>query len=84
MHELRLARSARKELEALPDAALVRIARALDALPPNPRPRGCKKLRGASDLWRVRVGDYRIIYHLDDRAHLIEVRAIRDRKDAYG
>ena len=43
-----------------------------------------KKLRGASDLWRVRVGDYRIIYHVDDGVRLVEVRAIRDRKDAYG
>lgn len=83
MYELRLARSARKELQALPDAALGRVARQLDALPANPRPRGCKKLRGATDLWRVRVGDYRIIYHVDDGARVIEVRAIRDRKDAY-
>ena len=84
MYEVRLARSARKELEALPDAVLARVARALDALPSDPRPRGCKKLRGTSDLWRVRVGDYRIIYHVDDGVRLVEVRAIRDRKDAYG
>jgi len=83
VYELRLARSARKELDALPDTVLARVARALDALPATPRPRDCKKLRGASDLWRVRVGDFRIIYHVDDRARLIEVRAIRDRKDAY-
>lgn len=83
MYELRLARSARRELEALPDAVLARVARQLDALATAPRPRGCKKLRGATDLWRVRVGDYRIIYRVDDGASLIEVRAIRDRKDAY-
>jgi mRNA interferase RelE/StbE len=83
VYELRLARSARKELEALPDAVLPRVARTLDTLPADPRPRGCKKLRGSADLWRVRVGDYRIIYHIDDGARLIEVRAIRDRKDAY-
>lgn len=84
MYALRLARSARKELEALPDAMLVRIARQLDQLPIQPRPTGCKKLRGATDLWRVRVGDFRIIYRIDDTAQLIEVQAIRDRKDAYG
>lgn len=84
MYELRLVRSARKELEALPDAVLTRVARHLDALQTTPRPSGCKKLRGATDLWRVRVGDYRIIYHVDDGAQVIEVRAIRDRKDAYG
>jgi mRNA interferase RelE/StbE len=83
MYELRLARSARKELDALPDAVLNRVARHLDALTTEPRPRGCKKLRGASDLWRIRVGNYRVIYRVDDGAQLIEVRAIRDRKDAY-
>ncbi len=83
MYELRLARSARKELDAVSDAMLARIARQLDALVTTPRPRGCKKLRGATDLWRVRVGDYRILYRVDDAASLIEVRAIRDRKDAY-
>ncbi|HEX3867685.1 MAG TPA: type II toxin-antitoxin system RelE/ParE family toxin [Gemmatimonadaceae bacterium] len=84
MYELRLVRSARKELEALPDAVLARVARHLDALQTTPRPSGCKKLRGATDLWRVRVGDYRIIYHVDDGAQVIEVQAIRDRKDVYG
>jgi mRNA interferase RelE/StbE len=49
----------------------------------TPRPSGCKKLRGVRDLWRVRIGDYRIIYYVDDRAQMIEVRAIRNRKDAY-
>lgn len=84
MYELRLVRSARKELEALPDGVLARIARQLDLLSETPRPSGCRKLRGATDLWRLRVGNYRIIYAIDDMARLIEVRAIRDRKDAYG
>lgn len=84
MYALRLVRSARKELEALSDAMLGRVARQLDALPAEPRPKGCKKLRGASDLWRVRVGTHRIIYRIDNDARVIEVQAIRDRKDAYG
>ena len=84
MYELRLARSARKELDALPDAVLARVARQLDVLPDTPRPPGCKKLRGTTDIWRVRVGDYRIIYEIDDARRVITVRAIRDRKDAYG
>lgn len=83
MYELRLTRSARKELERLPDASLNRVARQLDLLTRDPRPRGCKKLRGARDLWRVRVGNYRVIYRVDDEARLIEVRAIRHRQDAY-
>jgi len=84
VYALRLARSARKELEALPGAMLARIARQLDQLSTQPRPPGCKKLRGTRDVWRIRVGDFRIIYRIDDAARLIEVQAIRDRKDAYG
>ncbi len=84
MYELRLARSARKELDALPDTVVVRIARSLDTLSLAPRPRGCKKLRGTVDLWRIRVGAYRIVYRVDDAARLIEIRAIGDRKDVYG
>ena len=84
MYELRLARSARKELDALPDSVVARIARSLDTLSLAPRPRGCKQLRGTVDLWRIRVGAYRIVYRVDDAARLIEIRAIGDRKDVYG
>lgn len=62
---------------------LNRVARQLNALATEPRPRGCKKLRGASDLWRIRIGNCRVIDRVDDGAQLIEVRAIRDRKGAY-
>jgi mRNA interferase RelE/StbE len=48
-----------------------------------PRPPGVKKLRGSSDLWRIRLGNYRIIYRVDDRKRLIDITHIRHRKDAY-
>ena len=84
VYAVRLVRSARKELEALSNTMLARVAHQLDALAADPRPPGCKKLRGASDIWRVRVGTHRVIYRVDDSARHIEVQAIRDRKDAYG
>lgn len=49
----------------------------------EPRPRGCKKLAGATALYRVRVGVYRIIYEVSDRIKLIVVERIADRKEAY-
>ncbi len=49
----------------------------------EPRPSGCKKLAGATGLFRVRVGVYRIIYEVSDRIKLIVVERIADRKDAY-
>ena len=55
----------------------------IEALANEPRPNGCKKLRGAKDLWRVRVGDYRIVEGLDDRAPEITVFRIRHRREVY-
>jgi mRNA interferase RelE/StbE len=63
--------------------SLLRIATKIDSFAEQPRPAGCKKLRGADDLWRVRVGDYRIIYAIDDTLSVVEIRVIRHRKDAY-
>lgn len=83
MHEVRIGRSAAKELEALPGNVVQRIATKIDALAQQPRPSGCRKLKGADDLWRIRVGDYRIIYAVNDIQSVVEVRVIRHRGDAY-
>ena len=83
MHEVRIGRSATKELETLPDKIVQRIGSKIDALAEQPRPSGCKKLKGADDLWRIRVGDYRIIYAVNDMESVVEIRVIRHRGDAY-
>lgn len=59
-YRVRFVRSARKELERLPDQVLQRVWPRIEALTDEPRPQGCRKLRGARDLWRIRVGDYRV------------------------
>lgn len=56
---------------------------AIHALADDARPAGCKKLVGSRDLWRIRVGDYRIIYRIDDRGLAIEVVIVRHRSAAY-
>jgi mRNA interferase RelE/StbE len=81
--QITFARSARKELEHLRDPLLSRIFRSIEALGRNPRPPGCRRLEGADDLWRVRVGDYRIVYSIDDARRLIDISAIRHRSDVY-
>jgi mRNA interferase RelE/StbE len=60
------ARSARRELEGLERPVAQRIISRVEALATGPRPRGCVKLQGAADLWRIRVGDYRVVYSIDD------------------
>lgn len=82
-YTVQFVRSARKELERLPDTVLQRVFARIEAFADTPRPPGCKKLRGARDLWRIRIGDYRVVYQLDDSQQLVEIRAIGDRKDVY-
>jgi mRNA interferase RelE/StbE len=78
-----LARSARKELEALDPPIVGRLVARIEELATNPRPVGSRKLRGSGNLWRVRVGDYRIVYGVDDRRRVVDVVRIRHRRAAY-
>lgn len=82
-YAVQFVRSARKELERLPDTILQRVFARIEGLASTPRPPGCKKLRGARDLWRIRIGDYRVVYAIDDGLRVVEIRTIGDRKDIY-
>ena len=82
-YQIVFARTARKELEILDNELIRRILRKIESLTANPRPPGCEKLKGRENLWRVRVGDYRIIYAVFDNNRLIDIILIRHRKDAY-
>jgi len=81
-HKVFLHPSAKRQLDDLPSGARPHIEDALRKLADDPRPHGCRKLAGA-DSWRVRVGDYRIIYEIDDAEMLVFVGWIGLRKDAY-
>ena len=75
--------SARKELERLSNSMNARIFPRLENLANDPRPTGCKKLRGGNREWRIRVGDYRVVYTIDDANLLIEITRIRHRSEVY-
>ena len=75
--------AARKELEALPDNVLARVVRRIESLGHAPWPAGCKKLRGYQDQWRVRVGDWRVVYIINDAARLIRITRIAHRREVY-
>jgi mRNA interferase RelE/StbE len=55
----------------------------LDALDVNPRPAGCKKLKSYKDQWRIRIGDYRVIYLIDESAKTVTVTRIAHRRKVY-
>jgi len=82
-YAITFARSASRELEALSDSLVDRIFPKIEALALNPRPRGCKKLRGELALWRIRIGDYRVIYSIDDAKKVVDITAVRHRSKAY-
>jgi mRNA interferase RelE/StbE len=78
-----LTSSSQRELKKLPADVVGRIFPRIQALASNPRPAGCKKLHGGDREWRIRVGDYRIVYTIDDKRLLVEVTRIRHRSEVY-
>lgn len=75
--------SAAKELDAIRGALFARIDRKIMALSENPRPSGSKKLRGYKDLWRIRVGDWRVLYSVDDSALRVSITRVAHRREVY-
>ncbi len=75
--------SAVDALRRLPRQVQVRIVAKAEALADNPRPSGCRKLAGAEDLYRVRVGDYRIVYAIRDAVLTVLVVRIGHRREVY-
>lgn len=74
---------AQKDLAGLPRDVARRIVERITRLAENPRPPGCKKLAAAANLWRIRIGNYRAAYSIDDQLREVLVEYIRHRKDMY-
>jgi mRNA interferase RelE/StbE len=82
-YRVTLKSSAEKEFFRLPDDITARILPRIKALAIDPRPHGSKKLRGGTDEWRIRVGDYRMIYAIDDEEKIVKVTRIAHRREVY-
>lgn len=76
-------RSAEKELERLPAAIVQRIRDAIRQLADNPRPHGYVKLKGYDNKYRIRVGNYRVLYEIHEAVVLVLIVQVVHRKDAY-
>jgi mRNA interferase RelE/StbE len=59
------------------------VLRAAEMLANNPRPDGCRKLQGSENSFRIRVGDYRVIYTLDDAVLIVAIERVRHRREVY-
>lgn len=83
MYELIISPSAEKEMDRLPARDRRRIVAGLEGLREEPRPPGCAKLHGTDGLWRIRVGQYRVVYTIQDEALVVLVVRVAHRKDVY-
>jgi len=81
--EVVIERHAERDLKQLERETRRRMYVALRALAENPYPHDCCKLAGSTSDWRIRVGDYRIIYEIDKKARTVRVMRIRHRREVY-
>jgi mRNA interferase RelE/StbE len=83
VYALLIKRSAERDLRRLPSTLFERVNERILALRDDPRPHGVRKLVGALEGWRIRVGDYRILYQIDDDAQTVTVVRVKHRRDVY-
>jgi len=83
VHEVYLERSAERDIKRLSADDFRRLILHIQALAENPRPPGCRKITGSKSDWRIRIGEYRVIYEIDDRNKAVRVMRIRHRREAY-
>jgi len=76
-------RSAEKDLERIEPKHVLRIIEVVESLSVNPFPPDCRKLRGVERIYRIRVGDYRVIYQVDIKAKIVVIYYVRHRRKAY-
>lgn len=82
-YTLNFTRQALKELEKIDEPFYSNIKQSIVALTINPRPPGCKKLKGTSMDYRIRIGNYRVIYTIFDKELIIDIITLGHRKDVY-
>ena len=82
MYEILISPAAEKDYKKIPAKEIERINNTIDSLAGNPRPAGYKKLKGRN-AYRVRTGNYRIIYEIEEKSLHVFVIRIRDRKEVY-
>lgn len=82
-YKIEITASAEKSLKKIPKKDLEKVVEAIQVLAISPFPSGCRKLKGEEDVYRVRQGNYRIIYEIIDNKLIVLVLKIGHRKDIY-
>jgi mRNA interferase RelE/StbE len=83
VYEVYLERAAENDLKRLPTTTFHRIISQIRALAENPRPSGCRKLAGSKNDWRIRIGDHRVLYEIDEKVKVVRIMRVRHRREVY-
>lgn len=78
-----ISKSVQKQIDNLPNDVIERVIEKIQNLASEPRPDGIVKLKGADNEYRIRIGDYRVRYEIDDESQLVEILQCKHRKDVY-
>lgn len=82
-YKVEFTKSAKKALDRIPNTVRNQLAVKIYSLKDDPRPDGCKKLKGEKDLYRIRVGNYRVVYLIQDGKLIVVVVKVGHRRDVY-
>ena len=83
MYKIFIAGPAERDLTRLAHDVHARVIAALQQLGRDPRPPGCRKLAGSASDWRIRVGDYRVVYEIADTLRVVRINRVRHRREVY-
>jgi mRNA interferase RelE/StbE len=83
VYEVYIEKAAENDLKRLPTTSFQRIIPQIRTLAQNPRPSGCRKLTGSKNDWRIRVGDYRVLYEIDEKTRAVRIMRVRHRREVY-
>lgn len=83
MYEVYIEQRAERDLKRLSPDDFHRIVSRIKTLAEESRPYGCRKITGSKSDWRIRVGDYRIIYEIDEKNKVVRIMRVRHRREAY-
>ncbi len=78
-----ISKSVQKQIDNLPDDVVQRVIEKIQNLASEPRPDGVVKLKASDNEYRIRVGDYRVRYNIDDESELVQILQCKHRKDVY-
>jgi len=82
-YEIEWKHTAEKDLRNIDRQFIAKILEAVESLSTNPLPTNCRKLKDAENFYRIRIGDYRVIYQVNSHEQLITIYHVRHRKEAY-